>query len=217
MKTDEANSKEQNNNQSADTSSLQNQQAEKINNTEPKKNIIEIAVEEFDVLQKSKEEKDKYMDLYMRANAELVNSRNRMKKEKEDWLTYANEKLIVSLLPALDVLVNTVNRLENDLEKINDTRVEQKADSEFNVKGHLQIFLDSLKMAEKEFFRILGQQGLKKIESLNQKFDVSLHEIVDVISNKELPECVIVDEIEPGYILHNRTVKPAKVKVNKQS
>jgi molecular chaperone GrpE len=72
--------------------------------------------------------------------------------------------------------------------------------------------ISGIQMVQKQLNEILKNQGLKRIESVGAQFDPHQHESIGFIHEKG-PEDVVVEEIEPGYFLHDRLLRAAKVKV----
>ena len=77
--------------------------------------------------------------------------------------------------------------------------------------------IDGLKMVQKEFSSILEKHGVKKIESLNMKFDHNFHQAMVEIENDEVDEGIVIQEMQSGYIMHDRLLRPSMVAVSKKS
>jgi molecular chaperone GrpE len=149
---------------------------------------------------KSKEKEAKlseeFKDKYLRAHAELDNARKRLVKEKEEYIKFANEDLLSEILYAID-------NFDRALDHMNGT---QKVES----------ILDGIKMIQKQFHILLGRNGVKRIESIGKKFDPALHEAVEHIEADEDKEGIVLEEIQAGYLLNDRLLRPAVVKVGKK-
>ena len=72
-------------------------------------------------------------------------------------------------------------------------------------------------MVKKELSTALEKNGITKIDSLNKKFDPNLHQAMMEIENNDLDEGVVVQEIQTGYMMHDRLLRPAMVGVSKKS
>ena len=72
-------------------------------------------------------------------------------------------------------------------------------------------------MVQKEFSSILEKHGVKKIESLNMKFDHNFHQAMVEIENDEVDEGIVIQEMQSGYIMHDRLLRPSMVAVSKKS
>ena len=71
-------------------------------------------------------------------------------------------------------------------------------------------------MVKKELLTALEKNGITKIDSLDKKFDPNLHQAMMEIENDELDEGVVVQEIQTGYMMHDRLLRPAMVGVSKK-
>ena len=76
-------------------------------------------------------------------------------------------------------------------------------------------FLEGLKIAEREVFRVLENQGLKPIDTKGKPFDPHEHEVVAVVETADLPDQTVVDEVRKGYRLGDRLLRPAQVRVSR--
>jgi molecular chaperone GrpE len=158
-----------------------------------------ISLKESEYL-KLKQEADKakeYWDKILRLQAEFDNTRKRIEKEKQDFTKFANEGLILELLNILDDLERTVGLAET--------------------KGQdLSVFLKGVEMILAHLYEMLKSYGVKPIEVEGKLFDPHLHEALMQAENKELPEHTIVEELQKGYLLSDRVIRTAKVKVSKK-
>lgn len=125
-----------------------------------------------------------------RAMADLQNYKRRSEEEKAGFLKFAYSKLLSSLLPVFDNLGRSVNHLPEELKE-----------NEW-AKGVIHINSDLLKTLE--------SLGIKKMETVGQKLDPKKHEALMAGPGEK---DIIVEEFEPGYMMGEEVVKPAKVKV----
>ena len=132
--------------------------------------------------------------LVKRLQADFDNYRRRTQKEKEDFATYATSDLILRILPTLDHFKLALKHLPRELEN-NDW-----------AKGIWHI--------EKQLEQTLADEGLTEIETLDQKYDHSLHEAVGEVNSKK-PPGTVVEEIQKGYMIGERILRPEKVKIAK--
>ncbi|MFH0803529.1 MAG: nucleotide exchange factor GrpE [Candidatus Tagabacteria bacterium] len=141
-------------------------------------------------LKKCQELKEEYLDGWQRAKADLINARKDDERRNQEFLKFANAALIFEILPVLDSF---------DLAFASE-------DSKFS-KG---IFLIKMQLED-----VLKKYGLEVIKSVGEKFNLQLHEIVqEVESEKE--EGIIAEEIQKGYLLNGKVLRPARVKINKK-
>jgi molecular chaperone GrpE len=159
-----------------------------------------ITLKESEYLQ-LKEEADKCkecQDKLARSQADFENLRKRLERDKQDFLKYANEGIILELLNVLDDLERTINLAENKHEDMN-------------------AFLKGVEMILAHLYDMLKEHGVKPIEAEGQIFNPHYHEALIQIENKDLPEHTIVEVLQKGYLMHERVIRTAKVKVSKKS
>ncbi|MFL2679403.1 MAG: nucleotide exchange factor GrpE [Alphaproteobacteria bacterium] len=137
-------------------------------------------------------------DKLLRSLAENDNLRKRHEKEIEDSSKYAIKNLSYSLLPAVDNFQRALNSIPGN---------EKKDDS---VVKNLVI---GIKAIEKELLDALEKNGVTIFESLNQKFDPELHQAVSKV-NSEKEEGIIVEEMQKGFKIDQRLLRPAMVVVS---
>jgi len=75
--------------------------------------------------------------------------------------------------------------------------------------------MDGIQLVQKEFHRILEDNGVQKIKTENEQFDPNLHEAVSVVETDDHPDGMIVEEVRAGYLLNGRLLRPAQVRVAK--
>lgn len=131
---------------------------------------------------------------FLRAQADLENFRRRTRKEKEEQLKYASLPIIKALLPALD-------NLERAL-----TAGAETSSSDGLVKG--------VEMVNRQILDILGQEGLKPIPAVGEPFNPQYHEAVMQVESDEYESGIVVEELQKGYLLKDRVVRPSMVKVS---
>jgi molecular chaperone GrpE len=145
--------------------------------------------------EKDKEAKD-YYDRYLRLSAEMENFKKRAEKEKSEIYKFANENILKELIPVLD-------NLERALDHGQETE-------------NAQALLSGVEMIHKAFWAVLEKYGLTRVEALGEEFDPNLHEAVMVQEDAERPPGVVISQLQKGYRLHNRLIRPAMVVVSKK-
>ncbi len=171
--------------------------------SEPKQNNNEerlVTLKEPEYL-KLKEEADKAKELsdnILRLQADFENTRKRLERERQEFVKFANEGIILELLNILDDLERSVNLAET-----------QKQD--------LTGFLKGVEMILAHLYEMLKEYGVKPIESVGKLFDPHYHEALLQVEDKDLPEHTVVEELQKGYLLNERVVRTAKVKVSKKT
>ena len=137
----------------------------------------------------------------LRLLAEMENLRKRFEKEKIDLIKFSSINLVREILSPGDNLERALAAIPKD-EKLPQS-----------VKN----LVEGLKMVQKEFNTILEKNGVRKIDSLNKKFDHNYHQAMMEIEKEDVAEGTVVQEIQPGYIMHDRLLRPAMVGVSKKS
>lgn len=137
-----------------------------------------------------KEELERLKELAARAQADLQNAKGRMEKEAQEMRTYAVESMVGRLLPTVDNFQRAFAHLPEDLK-----------DHDW-VKG--------LQAVEQAFIRELSDVGLHQIESLGQPINPEHHEVLQAGPGEK---DVITEVFDEGYLLHEKVLRPAKVKV----
>ncbi len=156
----------------------------------------ELIEEEIADLKKKAEERDSFLDQLLRNKAEFTNYQKRMIKENEATAQLAVRDLILDLLPELDNFDRALKLANNsnDIDK----------------------FVEGIKLIEVQLFKVLGKYGVKSIETTGKEFDPNFHEAVMEEENNEMPYHTIIAEFQRGFLLKERVVRPAKVKVSKR-
>jgi molecular chaperone GrpE len=158
-----------------------------------------ITLKESEYL-KLKEEADKSKenwDKLLRLQAEFENTRKRLEKEKQDFVKFANEGIILELLNVMDDLERSVELAES--------------------KGQdLTAFLKGVEMILAHLYEMLKEYGVRPIEAEGKLFDPHYHEALMQTENKDLTEHTIVEELQKGYLLNDRVIRTSKVKVSKK-
>lgn len=155
-----------------------------------KETEVDILKEEIKTL---KEEK-------IRVLAEMENLRKRFEREKIDSIKYGSVNF------ARDVL-SPGDNLERALSVINEEEEQSQS---------IKNLIEGLLMVKKELSTALEKNGITKIDSLDKKFDPNLHQAMMEIENDDLDEGVVVQEIQTGYMMHDRLLRPAMVGVSKK-
>ena len=136
----------------------------------------------------------------IRVLAEMENLRKRFDREKIDSIKYGSVNFARDILSPGD-------NLERALSAIN-----QEEDHPQSIKN----LIEGLKMVHKEFSSALEKNGISKINSMNEKFDPNLHQAMMEVERDDLDEGIVVQEIQTGYMMHDRLLRPAMVGVSKK-
>lgn len=167
----------------------------KENNKEEK--TVTLPEADFLKLKEAAEKSIELQDKLLRLQADFDNSRKRLERDKQDFIKFANEGIILELLNVLDDLERTVNLAETG-------------------KEDLAAFLKGVEMILAHLYEMLKEYGVKPIESEGKIFDPHFQEALMQVEDKELPEHTVVEELQKGYMLNDRVIRTAKVKVSKK-
>ena len=157
----------------------------------------EIQDTEEDIL---KEEIKTLKEEKIRVLAEMENLRKRFEREKIDSIKYGSVNFARDILSPGD-------NLERALSAINEGEEYPQS---------IKNLIEGLLMVKKELSTALEKNGIKKIDSLDKKFDPNLHQAMMEIENNDLDEGIVVQEIQSGYMMHDRLLRPAMVGVSKK-
>ena len=162
---------------------------------EPSEESLEITREKtstlMEKLQRTRKERDEYLENMRRMKAEFENSRARLEREHARSVEFASERVVKELLPILD---NLQRALEAD--------------------GDIK---EGVEATREQLVDILAQEGLSPISSEGQNFDPAVHEALMTKPSDEHEEDTVIQTLERGYMLNGTTIRPAKVIVSKRA
>ena len=154
--------------------------------------------EEQSIEEKLKDTEDKLL----RSLAEIENQRRRFEKEIKDAFEFGSFNFAKESLAILDNLERAKNAIKND--------------EVLKTNKDLDKFLENLLIVEKDLISIFEKNRIKKIDTKNKKFDPNLHQAMAEIEDDKSEVGSIVQEIQPGYMLGERLLRPALVGVAKK-
>ena len=157
-------------------------------------NEVENNNEEENVIEQLRDEK-------LRLLAEMENLRKRSDRDRIDSIKYGSINLARDILTPDDNLTRALEAIPQE-EKNSET---------------IKNLIDGLKMVQREFSTILEKHGVKKIDALNKKFDHNFHQAMVEIENDEVEDGIVIQEMQSGYIMHDRLLRPSMVGVSKKS
>ena len=134
-------------------------------------------------------------DMMLRLAAEMDNYKKRVMKERESLIKYGSQGMLQELLPMLDNF--------------------QRAIESANKSKDFDSFLEGVEMIFKQMCEALGRKGVSPIDAVGETFDPNIHEAVTQVTSEEYPENIVAEELQKGYMLHDRVVRPAMVAVSK--
>jgi molecular chaperone GrpE len=143
-------------------------------------------------LEKAKEEAQKYLNNWHRAEADFQNYKRRTEQEREELRRFGNVSVIINLLPILDDFERAFASLDSHLAGLS--------------------WFDGMLLIYRKLRQLLENAGVKQIETEGQAFDPRYHEAV---AHVEGEEGKVISEVQRGYKLHDRVLRPAMVVVGK--
>ena len=153
-----------------------------------------VATQPADELEQLRRQAAEAQDRYLRGQAELDNTRKRLRREMDDERRYAELSLLADLLPVID----NINRAVEAAEK--------NADAASLLSG--------FKMVGQQLDRVLEKHHVKLIEAEGQPFDPAVHEAIMQRPSENHPPGTVIGVGQVGYKLHDRVVRPAQVIVS---
>lgn len=159
-------------------------------------NELQSLKDEFESRSKELEEAK---DRHLRVQAEMDNFRRRSLKEKQESLRYGQQNLVKDLLGVVDNLQRAIEHAEE------------------NGDADLQGLLQGVELVNRELLATLGKHGVNLIEAHERQFDPAFHEAMGQVENDTVPTNTVVAELQTGYMLHDRLIRPSRVMVSKES
>ena len=141
-------------------------------------------------------------DKLLRTLAEIENQRRRFEKETKEAFEYGGFNFARETLAVLDNLQRAYQSIKND-ESLKDNK-------------DLNKFLENIEIIEKDLLSIFEKNNIKKIKCLNEKFDPNQHQAMLEIEDEKVEPGIILQEIQPGYFLKDRLLRPSFVAIAKK-
>lgn len=146
-------------------------------------------------------ERDEMKDRLLRTLAEMENLRRRTEREVVDARTYAVTNF------ARDIL-NAADNIRRALESV-------PAESRDGAEGAFKALIEGIELTERDFAKTLERHGVKVVEPKGQRFDPNRHQAMFEVPDAQVPNGTVVQVIQSGYVLGDRTLRPALVGVSK--
>lgn len=141
-------------------------------------------------------ERDKLRDQLLRTMADFQNFRKRAIQERQQIQRFATEELVRGLLPAMDNFGRTIQAASSG--------------------ASLDSLVEGVKLVERQIWDSLAARDVVKIDTVGQQFDPEYHEAIGTDVSEELDEGTITVEVESGYKMADRVLRPARVRVAKK-
>ena len=149
--------------------------------------------DEYEELQEKSKKADEYYGHYVQARADLDNVRKRTQRDKEEFIKFANERLLSEIIPVLD----NFERAFTAAEKVPATHN----------------FAVGVEMILKQLREILARYGVEEINPAGEPFDPARHEAAESVETTEHADHTVLEVLQRGYLLNGRVVQPAVVRV----
>jgi molecular chaperone GrpE len=148
------------------------------------------------LLEQERAKSAEYLDNWRRAAADMANYKKRSEKDAGEMTRFANSVLIARLLPVLDDFDRAMQTIPDNLRGLT--------------------WIDGVMLISRKMAAVLESEGLKPIEALNKQFDPNVHEAVIHEETDQHEEGTVVAELQKGYKLGDRVLRPTMVKVAKK-
>lgn len=139
---------------------------------------------------KLRQERDALVDRLARLQAEFDNARKRNAKEQEEFRNYALADAIKTLLPIVDSFDRAIASGQTGVD-----------------------FANGVQLINRQFHDALSKLGVQPIEAAGQPFDPNLHQAVQMVETNDVEDHHVIDELQRGYKLRDRLLRPAMVRV----
>ena len=150
---------------------------------------------EEDMLEKERSNARIMEERFLRVNAEFENYKKRIIRENSERLKFFNLDLIKELLPSLDNLERAITHAKNE-------------------NKDFDSMIEGLEMVNKMTHEVFEKFGVSRVNTVGKVFDPNIHQAVGVVQSDSVPENHIVEECLGGYLLHDRIIRPAMVRVS---
>ncbi len=160
------------------------------------KGPVTLSHAEYEALVAKAAKAEEHWDKVLRMGADFENAKKGVEKRTQDMIKYANEQILVEVLPIVDDLDRALASLDqgHDLEKVR----------------------QGLHLVQNTFHKILAKHGVEQMSSLGRPFDPNLHEAVGETVTDQVDEGHVAEELQKGYMLHGRLARPSRVRIAKK-
>ena len=179
-----------------------NKTDEKVNKKKESTNILKNNEKESEVKTTPEDKIKELEDKLARTLAEMENQRRRFEKEKDDAFEYGGFSFAKESLNLIDNFDRAKQSLEND-EKIKDSDILKKT-------------LEHLDIVKKDLISVFKKNNIEEIEAVNKKLDPNLHQAMMEVEDQNKEPGTIIQEIQKGYIMKGRLLRPSLVAVSKK-
>lgn len=147
-------------------------------------------------VQRASDERDQLKDQLLRTMADFQNYRKRQEEQRRQLEIFATERMATALLPVLDNFERALASLDTGA----------SADS----------IVEGLKAVDRQFRQVLENHNVSRIQSVGLPFDPEFHEALAIEESAEHENDTVVEELEPGYRMGDKVIRPARVRVSRK-
>ena len=179
---------------------ITDQQSEESKEKNSKKILNKTKTKQKESKDNFKEKLDKLREEKLRVLAEMENLRKRVEREKVESIKFGSINLARDILSTNDNLSRALENIPNEKER----------------SEPINNLIDGLKMVQKELLSILERHGVKKIDAIDNKFDHNFHQAMFEVETSDKAEGTVVQEVQTGYTMYQRLLRPSMVGVSKK-
>tara|TARA_B100000945_G_scaffold270468_1_gene231775 strand:+ start:1266 stop:1865 length:600 start_codon:yes stop_codon:yes gene_type:complete len=151
-----------------------------------------------DLIEKERSIARNMEERFLRVNAEFENYKKRIVRENSERFKYFNLDIIKELLPSLDNLERAISHAKSE-------------------NKDFDSMIEGLEMVNKMTHEVFEKFGVSRVNTVGEVFDPNIHQAVGVVESDSVPENHVVEECLGGYLLHDRIIRPAMVRVSGKS
>ncbi len=170
-------------------------------NPEAAQATVQSAGADAEALAGAISERDEFKDRLLRTMAEMENLRRRTEREVADARTYAVTNFARDMLNAAD-------NIRRALESV-------PSEARSSAEGAFKGLIEGIELTERDLAKTLERHGVKVVEPQGQRFDPNRHQAMFEVPNTEVPNGTVVQVVQTGYVIGDRTLRPALVGVSK--
>ena len=183
-----------------------------------------------DELERLRCEATEATDRYLRAVAEFENTKKRLHREKEEFARFASETVVRDLLPIVDSLdqalvavdpstrPSTSSGLARDSAPQGTREEDESTPVGLRKQSDIEAIIKGVQLIHRQLFSLLEKEGVRRISSIGEPFDPHKHEAVAQVEAADgKADNTIVEEVQVGYTMHGKVIRPTIVKVAKRA
>ncbi len=162
-----------------------------------KRERVSLSEKEYNKLKEEVAQAKEFYEKLLRLSAEFENTKKRLIREKDEFKKFANENLLSKLLSIVDNFdraIETSKKTEN-----------------------LESLIEGIKIVQFDVHKLLEENGVNKIKAVGEEFNPNYHEAIMTIDSDKYSEDTVIEEIQTGYTLNGRLLRPAIVKIAKRT